>query len=103
MPAKQPVKTFSVKAIEASVWLNADPRGNGSRFEITVARRYQSRGTWHRTTRFFIDDLPRVQFLLGEAYRFVAMRTYQPGSGDGREGSADSGEGGRARSRPRET
>jgi len=74
-----PIKVFAVRGIEAAIWRKdtAGPARHND-LEIRVSRRYQDNQGWHRTNRFSIDELPKVSAVVEAAYRYLAIKEYEP-------------------------
>ena len=78
MSNNRPIKKFKSGAIIATIWANAFTNGNGEQSTIhtvSVNRVYkkENQSEWSYTTTFNIADLPKVQLVLTEAYRYLAL------------------------------
>ena len=75
-----PLKKFSTGVINASVWKNNGVR-NGENiefFSVSLERRYKAKsGEWKSTNSLGLNDLPKAQLVLAEAYRFIALKERQ--------------------------
>lgn len=73
----QPIKTFRIKGISASIWRN-DVEKDGVtvvRHSVRIQKRFrQDNGEWKNTDYFFPDDLPRVQLVTAKAFEFVSLK-----------------------------
>ena len=73
----QPEKKFSTGAISATVWKNTGVGKDGKTFEshtISLQRRYKDKtGQWQTTNSLRLNDLPKVELVVKEAYRYLVL------------------------------
>ena len=71
-------KKFNAGAISATVWKNSTkaPEGQPQTFNtISIDRRYKDKdGNWKSTSSMRLTDLPKVQLVASEAYKFLALK-----------------------------
>lgn len=73
----QPIKTFRIKSISASIWRN-DVEKDGVtvvRHSVRIQKRFrQDDGEWKNTDYFFPEDLPKLQLVTAKAFEFVSLK-----------------------------
>lgn len=73
---KQPEKKLRVGSISATIW-NNPKESNGQTFDyktLNVERSYKDpKGEWKKTNSFRVNDIPKVQLLLDEAYKYAML------------------------------
>jgi hypothetical protein len=73
----QPEKKFSTGAISATVWKNTAVGKDGKTFEshtISLQRRYKDKtGQWQTTNSLRLNDLPKIELVVKEAYRYLVL------------------------------
>ncbi len=87
--ANQPEKGFKCGSVEAAVFVNEIEK-NGSKMKlkkVSIQKRYTTaEGEWKSTNSYDANDLPKLELVVGEAYRYLAL-----GQGDGNGESAEKG------------
>jgi len=73
-----PEKKFIAGAISATVWQNTskDRFGNVVSYRtISFDRRYKDKnGVWQSSNSLRVNDLPKAQLVLAEAYRYLLLK-----------------------------
>jgi len=73
----QPEKKFRAGAISATVWKNTGTRQNGEETifrTISLERSYKDKSAnWKTTNSFRINDLPKAELVLKQAYEFAVQ------------------------------
>ena len=73
----QPIKTFRIKGISASIWRN-DVEKEGVtvvRHSVRIQKRFrQDDGEWKNTDYFFPEDLPRLQLVTAKAFEYISLK-----------------------------
>jgi hypothetical protein len=65
---EKPIKQFRAGYISAAVW---ERQSNGTTFyNVSIVRSFKGRDGWKRTSTFDVADLPTVQALAEEAFRY---------------------------------
>jgi hypothetical protein len=76
-----PEKKFRAGAISATVWLNSGQSKTGEEVSyrtISLERGYKDKNdVWQSTNSMRVNDLPKVQVLLGKAYEYVILNQSQ--------------------------
>ena len=67
--AKKPVEEIRQGRVKAVIWENETD--SGIRHNVTVARIYKDGEDWKESTSFGRDDLPLLQEVLHEAWKWV--------------------------------
>ena len=80
--AKKPVEEIRQGRIKAVIWENETD--SGIRHNVTVARIYKDGEDWKESTSFGRDDLPLLQEVLHEAWKWI----YDEGSSQQRQRDA---------------
>lgn len=66
MAGKKPVKEFRAFGIKVAIW------DNDGTLSVTFNKSYKNReGNWIETNTFFMDDLPMLNLLVQEAYKWI--------------------------------
>ncbi len=77
MEHNQPEKKFSTGAISATVWKNTAIGKDGKAFEshtVSLQRRYKDKtGQWQSTNSLRLNDLPKVELVVKEAYKYLTL------------------------------
>ena len=77
METNQPEKKFSTGAISATIWKNTGVGKDGQPFEtrtISLQRRYKDKtGQWQTTNSLRVNDLPKVELVVKEAFRYLVL------------------------------
>lgn len=72
---QQPEKTFRAGVIAVNVWANKGTRKDGQEFEfktVKAQRGYKDNNDeWQNTDNFRVNDLPKVTYLLEQAYAYL--------------------------------
>ena len=72
-----PVKRFKAGAISATVWENSTTNKEGvpaTFYTVTLDRAYKDQsGEWQHANSYRINDLPRAQLVLQQAYAWIAL------------------------------
>lgn len=80
-----PEKKFRAGSISATVWKNSATDNFGREvFYRTVSfdRRYKDKnGVWQSSNSLRVNDLPKAQLVLGEAYKYLLLK------GEGKDSS----------------
>lgn len=83
----KPVKKYRAGAVSATVWNNQGKQEDGKEFSystISLERSYKDRaGAWQTTNSLRINDLPRAEVVLHQAYEFLVLN---------KDGEAEEGE-----------
>jgi len=78
----KPEKEFKIGAVAASIWPREVNGNNGTftTYSVKIERAYQDKaGQWQHTNSFQVSDLPKVEMLAREAFKYVSMRSREPG------------------------
>ena len=78
----------SVLTAVDAVWENEVEVKNGRKtkvYSVQIDRTYKDGDEFKRTSRFNVNDLPKVQMLAQKAYVFVSMTSVLPGDDVGEE------------------
>ena len=79
-----PIKEFRAGRIKAAIWRNEVEDGGRAqiRYSVKLQKRYHDRKTdeWKSTDQYFAEDLPRLELVASEAYRFIILRTSEDDS-----------------------
>lgn len=70
----KPIYKQSAGLIDLAIWQNTveTPRGKATVLKAQVERRFKSAsGEYRSTTSFSVTDLPKVQYLLTQAYDYI--------------------------------
>lgn len=71
-------KKFNVGAISATVWKNSTTAEDGklqSYHTISIDRRYKDKEeNWKSTSSMRLTDLPKVQLVANEAFRYLSLK-----------------------------
>jgi hypothetical protein len=72
----QPEKKFRAGAIEASVWANEIEKEGVKRtvHNVNIQKNYKDGEAWKQTSQFSVNDLPKVQLVASEAYKYLALK-----------------------------
>lgn len=75
---KQPLTTFRVGGVKASVWLNLG-KEDKRYLSVTIVRSYFNEETkeWHDTSSYSRDDLPKVRLAADQAYEYIFAKTQE--------------------------
>jgi hypothetical protein len=75
-----PIKKFASGQIQATVWKNQQNFNGATKdyFTVTIERRYLQNEEWKSTNSLNANDIPKVQLVLAEAYRFIALKGENP-------------------------
>lgn len=72
-----PEKTFASGSIVATIWSN-NKMNDGKAFEyktVSLQRRYtDGSGNWKGTSSLRLNDLPKAELLLKEAYKYLVFK-----------------------------
>jgi len=69
----QPEKKFKAGAVAATVWINKTEKGSFP--SIQLSRSYLDKeNNWKDTNSYKMNDIPKALLVLGEAYKYVAMK-----------------------------
>ena len=78
-----PEKKFRAGAISATIWNNSttDKFGNPVSYKtVSFDRRYKDKdGNWQSSNSLRVNDIPKAQLVLGEAYKYLLLK------GEGKE------------------
>jgi len=82
---KRPVKTFVCGPVKASVWADSRIVDNTlvTVHSIKIQRSYKDKKQWAYTNNFYAEHLPKVAVVAMEAYRWLRLRTFEPGTSEG--------------------
>lgn len=73
----KPVKKFRAGAVSATVWNNPGKPIEGKEYNyntISLERCYKDKdGSWQSTNSLRINDIPRAELVLQEAYAFLVL------------------------------
>jgi len=76
----RPVRVFRCGAVAAAIW--ADYRVINDAVvkvhSIRITKNYRQGDEWKSTTTFATEDLPKVDLVAKEAYRFLRLRSEKP-------------------------
>ena len=78
----KPEKVFQCGNVQASIWLN-ERRGNEGKsffYNVRIEKVYKDGEEWKRTNSFSAWDLPKLQIVAGEAYKYLMLKTREPES-----------------------
>lgn len=75
----RPVKKYRCGPVSIAIWQNSKTvNGKEVIFDsITFEKAYLSNDGWQYTTSFSPEDLPRLQMLATEAYRYLELKDEQ--------------------------
>ena len=80
--SQPPIKVFRSGPIRFSVWLNTITRDGKEvksyAFKISRVFRDPNSGDWKTTSRFFMEDMPRVAMLAIKICSQFGIQTYEP-------------------------
>ena len=82
--ATKPVKVVRAGGIRAAVWENSVER-NGVQVtvhSIQIDRTYKDGDEFKQTSRFNLQDLPKVALVAGKAYEFLTLKDQESGPND---------------------
>jgi len=65
----KPVHDIRLGAIKAAIWANQTPKG--TRYSVTFTRLYKDGDQWKRSESFGRDDLPLIEKVADEAFRWI--------------------------------
>ena len=71
---KRPEVSFKAWPVEAAVWKNRIVRDDGGTFDaysVAIERSYKTDDGWKKTTRFRVDDLPKVMLVAQKAFEHI--------------------------------
>ena len=78
MANEKPVKKFQAGGIVAALWRNNMKLRNGEEIEtlsVTVDRNYRvDGGEWKTSASLRLNDIPKAQLVLRQAYEYMATR-----------------------------
>ena len=73
-----PDQVFRAGTVSAAIWKKETTQDgrNVVQFSVRVQKRYKDAdtGEWKNTDYFFPEDLPRLELVAREAYRYVALK-----------------------------
>lgn len=76
----KPVKKFVVGTISATIWENIktkiDEKGktiNYSIYSINIEKSYKKDNEWKKTNSFNVEDLPKINLVTSEAYKYLTL------------------------------
>ncbi len=76
-----PEKRFNAGAVCATVWKNERQKPTGesfTTFSISLERRYKDQsGSWKSAGSFRLQDLPKAELVLKEAYKYLTLKGEQ--------------------------
>ncbi len=76
-----PEKEFKVGTVSATIWprtVNSDGE-TFTAYSVKIQRSYRDQnGEWQETNNFRPQDLPAVETVSGEAFRYLKLRTREP-------------------------
>lgn len=71
-------KKYNAGGISATIWKNSTKSEDGkpqSYNTISIDRKYKDKeGNWKSTTSMRITDLPKVQLVASEAFKFLSLK-----------------------------
>ena len=77
----KPVREFGAGSVRATIWEDQREK-DGQQFtthSIRVERRYSdAEGNWSSTSRFSKHELPAVQLVTAEAFKYLSLRDRNP-------------------------
>lgn len=83
----QPVKKFQAGGISSAVWKNGLRNADGTSRtvnSVTLDRRYKgSDGQWQSSNSFHVNDLPKAQLVLAQAYEYLVTNSGAEESANG--------------------
>ena len=65
----KPVHDIRLGAIKAAIWANSTPKG--IRHSVTLTRLYKDAEQWKYSDSFGRDDLPLIEKVADEAFRWI--------------------------------
>jgi hypothetical protein len=74
---KQPIKEFRVGSISAAIWRNEKEQDGETivRHSVKIQKRFRKDdGTWADSDYLFPEDLPKVQLIVAESYKYISLR-----------------------------
>ena len=69
-----PEKIFQAGVISATIWNNESENKFGKPFSfksVSFSKRYKKGNEWKTSTTFSADDLPKLAFVVNEAFRYT--------------------------------
>jgi len=81
MKGNTPAKVFKAGGVRAAIWANTvDRDGNEvTVFSVQLDRSYKDGDEFRQTSRFNVNDLPKVQLVAAKAFEFLAMKGQEDG------------------------
>ena len=78
----KPIQVFKAGGIRAAVWKNTIERDGQSTpvYSIQIDRTYKDGDEWKRTSRFSLNELPRVELVSRKAFEFLALKGQDEGN-----------------------
>lgn len=88
----RPIRVIRCGAVQAAIWVDHRVIHDAvvKIHSIRITKNYRQGDEWKSTTTFTTEDLPKVGIVATEAYRFLRLRTEEPGDRvDGRHTAED--------------
>jgi len=77
----KPEKEFRIDGVSASVWPRTVNGSSGTfiTYSVKVERAYRDKdGQWQHSNNFPVEDLPKVETVAREAYKYVSLKHREP-------------------------
>ena len=76
----KPQKEFKSGSVSASIWpRTADVNGRTATFySIKIEKTYKDGDEWKHSNFFSVEDLPKVELVAREAFKYVGLRSREP-------------------------
>jgi hypothetical protein len=79
----KPVKVFAFGALKAAVWTDSRVVNNSivEMHSVRIDRTYKDKDSneWKHTNVFFAEDLLKLAALASEVYKWLRLRSFEPG------------------------
>lgn len=66
----KPVHEIRYASIKAAIWKQETEKGK-VHYNVTTGRLYKDGKKWKTSSSFGLDDLPKVQLCIGQAYKWI--------------------------------
>ena len=76
----RPIRVIRCGAVQAAMWVDHRVIHDAvvKIHSIRITKSYQQDDEWKNTTTFATEDLPKVDLVAKEAYRFLRLRSEEP-------------------------